>query len=455
MPRKILMIAYYFHPDLEVGAVRTVKFAKFLPESDWKAIIVTVKSKYYQKTDPTPLPFECTVERSSKWPTVGDCYLWAKKMLRSVRGKQSAGSGNESLQSLTSSLQQGGSGFKWKSLFRWIFWTPDYCIGWLFPGIWMGVKVARREKVDLIYASGPPRTGHWIAWVVSLITGKPLVADFRDPLVVAQRPEKFTTRLAWRFECWMERRTVNRSILVMTTTPEFRDVLKKQYYPVLETNCQSVINGFDIDDFPGAAPEDHDPKETIHFLYAGTLYEGRDPRQFVVALGELVSSGFLQREGIVVDFYGPIEIDTTSLQGIIEQCGLADVIQFKALVKRSEYLRLIGSADVLLLLQSNLTPTEVPAKTFEYLATGNEILAMAPPGATANILKGYENVQIAHPEDHVAIKSAIQTIVTRLRSGSRDRSKSLQSLKHLYKRELTRDFARLLDDAVARSKSKP
>ena len=113
MPKKILMIAYYFHPDLEVGAVRTVKFAKFLPESDWKAIIVTVKTKYYQKTDPTPLPFECTVERSSKWPTVGDCYLWAKKLLRSARGGQSAGSSNESLQSLTSSLQQSGGGFKW------------------------------------------------------------------------------------------------------------------------------------------------------------------------------------------------------------------------------------------------------------------------------------------------------------------------------------------------------
>lgn len=452
MSKQILMIAYYFHPDLEVGAVRTVKFAKFLPESGWKAIVVTVKPCYYQKIDPAPLPFDCHVERSRKWPTIGDLYIWLKNSVKSKRGNQSGGSSNESFKTLTSSLQQSVGGSSWKRLFRWLFWTPDYQIGWLFPGIWLGIKVARRNSVDIIYASGPPRTAHWIALIASMITGKPLVADFRDPLVQLLKPKKLTTFLAWSFERWMERRVVRRSDLVLTTTPEFRDVLKKLYHPLLENNCYSIINGFDIDDFPSVEKEDREQRKTIHFLYAGTLYEGRDPRQFVMALGELVSSGFLNHENLVVDFYGPVEIDTTHLERIIEQCGLAKVIHFRPLVKRSDYLRLIGSADVLLLLQSDLTPTEVPAKTFEYLATGNEILAMAPPGATASILQGYENVQIAHPEDHAAIKACIQQIVTRLQTGSRDRSRNLQSLKHLHKRELTRDFARLLDDAIARSR---
>ena len=47
----------------------------------------------------------------------------------------------------------------------------------------------------------------------------------------------------------------------------------------------------------------------------GTLYAGRDPGPFLVAIGEMLAEGALARRSVKVDFYGPVEIDTASAPG--------------------------------------------------------------------------------------------------------------------------------------------
>ncbi len=450
MTKKVLMVAYYFHPDLEVGAVRSVKFAKYLPESNWQAVILTVRTEYYQKTDSSTLPFECTVYRTGKWLTLGDIYFRLKQKLSAPTSKSNEPASSSLAQPSVANFQAGGRESLWKRVLRLIFWTPDYQIGWLFPGTWRAIRTVHREKIDIIYTSGPPRTGHWIGLLTSLITRKPLVSDYRDPLVTLQNPTKATKRIEKRINRWIEKIVNRRSALVIANTPEYRDMLKEIHYPYLESKCFSILNGFDAEDFPPVVSKQVAAGRPIHFLYAGTLYEGRDPRQFVIALGELVKAGFLRKEQIVVDFYGQVEIDPARLRAIIDEQNLTDVITFRPLVQRSEYLKLIADADVLVLLQSEKSPVQIPAKTFEYLATGNEIIALAAPGATANFLKNFENVSIAAPDDNDAVRSCIKRIFDRLAFGKRDQSKTLGDLAPLHKRELTKVFARLLDSVVDR-----
>lgn len=448
--KQIVMIAYYYHPDLEVGAVRSVKFTKYLPESDWRPIIVTVHTKYYQRLDPHPLPFECEVHRTSKWPTQAEIYQWLKSRLRrsSAAATTSGSAPTSSLDSAAPTVS--GRPPIWKRLMSALFWIPDYQIGWLVPGTWRAIKLARKYDADVLYNSGPPRTGHLMALLASLATGKPLVVDYRDPLVSLQPPRTLGRKISIFFERWIERRVLKRAALVITTTPEYRDLLSQLYHPLLHGKCHSVINGFDAEDFPQvpeAAPAVNRP---IHFLYAGTLYQGRDPRELVVALGALVREGFLRLSEIAVDFYGPVEIDPAPLRQIIADSGLSDVITFRPMVPRRDYLQLIGSADVLVLLQSETTPVQIPAKAFEYLATGGEILVMSQPGSTTKLFHQFPNAHIAAPNDAAEIKERVRAIITRLRSGQGDRRKNLAALTPLHKRELTKEFARLLDAVIER-----
>ena len=45
--KKLLLVAYHFLPDAEVGVIRPAKFAKYLPEFGHEPYVITVKDRYY------------------------------------------------------------------------------------------------------------------------------------------------------------------------------------------------------------------------------------------------------------------------------------------------------------------------------------------------------------------------------------------------------------------------
>ena len=170
---------------------------------------------------------------------------------------------------------------------------------------------------------------------------------------------------------------------------------------------------------------------------------------FFLALGELFAEGAVPQSAVSVDFYGPVDIDASRVVHAIETYGLKDTVRFRPLVKRQMYLGFVHQADVLILMQGDDTPWAIPAKTFEYLATGNEILVLAGRYALAELVAKYENVHRADPSDVAEIKRCISLIVGRISSGGRDRRKNTQRLGQMHKRELTKELARLLDGVVS------
>lgn len=446
----VLFVAYHFHPDLEIGAMRSVKFAKYLPAYGWLVHVVSAATENYERTDPTPLSFRCAVHRSSVWPTLLTYRKW-----RSRRRHTSVAVSSEGRTAPVSLLPTRAGETKrptpyWKRLLMALAATPDIHVGWLIPGTWLALKLVRREGIDVIYTSGPPHTCHLIGLFVSYITGRPLVADFRDPWTTRAAPVGTPERLAFRLGHVLEKQVVRRCALVLASTPGIRDALIAGHGPAVVSKCVALLNGFDAEDFPNASPPSGVAvDDVVSFVYTGTLYAGRNPESFLAALGELIADGHLRRGSVVVDFYGSVEIDSGPLRQVIHKYSLDGLVSFREPVRREEYLRVLREAAVLILIQGDETPWAIPGKSFEYLATGNEILLLAGSHAVAELLCEYENVHRADPDDVRAIKTCIVRIVERIRSGKRNRAKNVQSLSHMHKRELTRDFARLLDSVVA------
>ena len=161
-PRRVLMVAYHFHPDLAVGAMRSVKFAKYLPEFGWEPHVVTVNADRYERLDATPLPFPCDVHRSGQWPTIA---ALGSRLARAIipSRKNPGGSADGAVRTLPS----GGAVWTLPSSFlrrlvALLSMMPDVHVGWLVPGTWLAIRVARQEKVEVIYTLGsathrPPR----------------------------------------------------------------------------------------------------------------------------------------------------------------------------------------------------------------------------------------------------------------------------------------------------------
>jgi len=94
-------------------------------------------------------------------------------------------------------------------------------------------------------------------------------------------------------------------------------------------------------------------------------------------------------------------------------------------VAHRESLRLMVNADVLLLVMSGrevvgngIETMVIPGKTFQYLGARRPILALAPQGAAADLIRETGSGVVVPPEDLGAIEGAILELFDRWRAGT-------------------------------------
>ncbi len=443
--KKVLMVAYHYHPDLSVGVLRTSKFAKYMPEFGWTPVILTVHPKHYTTLDPAAPKSDAVVYRTGKLPTPDD---FIKLVMRLVRGRPTE---------TTQGTEKGGApivrdGFHraavplWKRTLNSLSRIPDENMGWLIPGTFKAIRLAAGGDIAAVYTSGPPYTCHVIGLLTSLATGKPLLADFRDPWSLARKPPEVETAFSRWLARFLEKRVVMRADKVVTSTPELTELFGKMFPEKKSDSMVTIMNGFDDQDFSETEKKNLDPRRPITFLYAGNLYHGRDPYVMLTALGELIREKRIGRNEVRVVFQGIITVDTTNIRKAIADYQLGDLVQFNQPVGRDSYFKLIIEADILILVQAPQQAAMIPAKTFEYLASGNEILALLPEGAAARFLTGFENVAIADIFDKEKIKEGILKLIDRIRSGARVDNRKDERLLSVSRRRLTGKLCGLLDE---------
>ena len=443
---KVLIIAYHFHPDLEVGAVRSIKFAKYLSNLGWKPFVVTIDTKYIPRQDHSDLNFECEIVRTSKWPTPDDFYLRAKSLIRGRRKLNNDGAANLgkkiNLDTPEYTVLSNKSPLC-KRLFNSLSATPDERIGWLIPAAYRSIRVIKKEKIDIIYSSGPPYTSHLVAYLAKLFTGKKWIADFRDPWTTCIRLGSHFNALSTWIEKRMERAVISRADHILTATPAIAAQLSDIYPKAISSKCTTVHNGFDEEDFYGKKKETGKDKGRVNFLYAGTLYLGRDPSPIIQAIGELILDGRISKSEIKLEFVGNFEFGDSTLRGTASKYGLEDIVIFSPPVDRSKYFDLILNSGVLILMQSDMAKPQIPGKTYEYLATGNPIFALVPDGATSDLLSDFNHALISDPGDKERIKECIINLLRNNDLAPDEKSKKL--LAELTRKKQTAKLALIME----------
>src|SRR5690606_7308351 len=62
-----------------------------------------------------------------------------------------------------------------------LFHIPDRYCGWILFGVMRGLLVIHKEKPDVIFATTPCPSALVIGYVLSEISRRPLIVDYRDP----------------------------------------------------------------------------------------------------------------------------------------------------------------------------------------------------------------------------------------------------------------------------------
>lgn len=398
----VLLIASYFPPGTSSGTMRTVKFAKYLPEFGWNPQVLTMSPEAY---NPKRFDFslvsgldpQLKVHRTAVWmPDRALARLY--KRIRNFGGSPA----------ITGNDGAGKAGAQQARKRRWLVsdfldWMhfPDDYGGWLIPGILEGRKLLRREHVDVLYSTAPSPVAHLIAMGLKRITGLPWIADFRDPWEVLF-PEciyvEGENRMKRVAEIAVGELAVGAADLVIANTDLACEAFQKRFPRLPTEKFVTLPNGFDPVDFEDAQPtESEGAKLTV--TYAGTFFADlRTPDETLQAVNELVQEGRINPARFALKFVGcgPVSAPQTPTLEIIPRVAYLDS------------LRIMGQSDVLLLLQqSEKYRLQIPAKTYEYMAVRKWILALAPDGSTAELVRRMPNGVVVAPGRKEDLKSAL------------------------------------------------
>jgi len=410
--KKVLIITYHFPPDAAVGAIRPAKFAKYLPEFGWQPFILTVKDKYYDKKDESKvadLDNKLKIIRTYKLANVRDIYLKLKKNLAKIRGGKKKYLKDMLSYQVVSQSENNGKGFR-STIRRIIFslfaWLPDDKLGWVPLAVMNGLRIIKKENVNMILTTSPPHSVHLVGLFLKAMTGIKWSADFRDPWMIDFKKRKFVrTKLSDKIETYMEKKVVEKSDLIISTNERATDKFIS-YYPDIDTDkFITISNGFDEEDFYKLRNTNKYPVFTISYM--GTFYHGRTPELLLKAISELISERKINDRDFLIQFIGSTRyINGQSVEKMIQDFNLSDSVKVTAWMPYGDALIEMAKSHVLLLL-AHKQPLQVPGKVFEYIGLRSNILAILDDGATSDLLKNYGRAIIIRENDIHLLKKAI------------------------------------------------
>jgi glycosyltransferase involved in cell wall biosynthesis len=479
--KKVLIIAYLFPPIGGGGVQRALKMAKYLGHFGWEVHVLTVEPSAHVSLDESllqQLPPSVKIHRSKEFAP------WRRPAAKAVR----PAAAESTVTAKTPTVPRTGSvganshtaprGFV-SRIKRTLFpvvkrikqavFVPDEHIVWGHFAARKGHEVMDKHQIDVIFSTSGPNSNHLVGLYIKRKTGKPWIADFRDPWTQnMHRPHA-----QWRewFEDRLERMVHREADCTLTVTQSFADNFKDKFSDEIGS-IEVIHNGFDREDYieleevsnrelgragagksgkqgktgdsgvlgtsdtPGNAGTpgtrgnagtpgtrgnagtpgtsgDHVHPSISHadhkctFIYTGIFYKERNPRLFLKAVKSLVDEKVLPRERIHLQFAGVFDYPGyTENVDCVRELGLEDIVEVMGHLPHKRVLQAMKSADVLMLVGDT------------HPDSGNYI-----PG------KLYEYMAVGHPILALSLPGESTRIIEQYQLGKIADPKSLEQIK--------------------------
>lgn len=282
---------------------------------------------------------------------------------------------------------------------------PDDQILWYPQAVKTGQELMKREKFDAIFSTSGPATNHLVAKKLADEFGCKWIADFRDPWT----QNMHQTGIEWReaLEERLERGVMARADVVTTVTATFVEMFSEKYGDTIKA-IKLIYNGFDRSDFADLQPQFEVP-DRFHAVYAGILYQKRNPRLLLEAVRELIDEGRVEQSDILFSFAGVFDYPGyTENRDCVERLQLGEQVRLLGNLPHKQALGLMKGGDALLLVGdvSADAGAYIPGKLYEYMGIGKPILALNMAGEATEIIQQFQLGEVCDPTDKAQIKQA-------------------------------------------------
>jgi len=406
---KVLLITYYFPPSGGSGVQRPLNFVKYLREFGWEPVVLTAANADYPAYDQTLLqeiPNDVHIYRSR--------IIEPYRLYRKFTGRQA----DESTDIATLTLDEQDKRKLSERVAEWVrsaLFVPDARIGWLPFAVAMGKKIIAAENIDVVLSTAPPYTTHLIGLSLHKLCGIPWVADFRDSWIGWLSTPQWRPKLSRALERRMEAAVLARASRLLSVTPGVKEDLLSRNPRYRDDRWQLLYNGYDAEDFAGVSPGPKHDKITI--IYSGSLYGNRNPEYLLRALEELRKENSSLLNKIRLLFVGRIG---EAIIRRMQESPVNSIIERVPYVTHTASLQHLLGSDLALLIIDDAPENAgiLTGKLFEYIGAGLPILALAPEGNAADLIRQYQLGLVAHPKRVEEIKQALTAMVAACAGGT-------------------------------------
>lgn len=447
--KKVLIIATDFPPRISPGAIRVLKFAKYLPDFGWKPVILTPQDEYNPWGKDYRLIREIphgTRVYSIFHPDLVEIIVSffrkrnRKSCLPSWETSQEEKRNIPLFKGVISKILKGYKNFTSKFIF-----IPDPFIIWIPWTYLRALSIIRKEKIEAILTTAPSYSTFILGYFLKRITSKSWIADYRD-LWTGDHSRMWIGKRRRKFEERIENLILTKADAIVTVSRPKLDYLS-QRINLEKENFHLIYNGYDPSDFPSPS-EAYREKGMMTITFTGRLYKKMTSIPFLEALGELFMEKNYLREKIKVYFVGEIATDERRrMDEVIKRYNFENNIEFKGYTPYDEVLKYQTSADVLLLIVGIAENCDgiIPTKLFEYFGAGKPILGIVPEGEAHELIVRSRAGMVAEPRDKEGIKSAILSLFEKYKINELTIEVDKETSRKFERKELTKELATVLD----------
>lgn len=407
------------------GVQRSSKFVKYLPEFDFKPIVITSAVAGSNKWTPTDLSLKTDLAEETEVHRLPE---------------------NPDNQ-VTSNTKENPK--RTEALFQ------------------LANKLFGENKISLVYVSLSPFGDLEAAKKIAIRHSVPLVADLRDPWAL----DEFQSYRS-SIHRSLEKKRMGQALIgvdfIIMNTPTSARLLKINYPHLNADRIGWITNGYDQEDFKegnevnlldqsffnivhtGTFHTDYALRQKkqkyINILlgrtYPGIDYSGRTPIYLFQAIEKIRREKPEIGKRIKLTLAG---VSSDTEEALSSQYGINEITKITGYINHSQSIGFLKSADLLFLplhqISNKGSSSIVPGKTYEYLASGKTILAAVPEGDAKQFVIDSGTGLICKPTDVENIKSKILNAYEAWENNRSIVSPKFSFIKQFERRNLTERLA--------------
>lgn len=229
-------------------------------------------------------------------------------------------------------------------------------------------NIDSKECFDVIYASNMPNSMLTLGARIKKVTGKPLISEFREPWT---ENSHFSSYLDFKYE----RQVLDASDVIVTYegVQMTYDHLKK-YHNLPKCKFMRLRPiGYYPEHFMKIKTNN---SSKFSISYGGSLFGIQNPITFLKGLSLFIKKNQIAKKDIEITFMGSW---SSKYQKLANRLGISEYLRVLPYVEHSEYLRILASSTLLLLLvetSGKKSELSLPSKLWEYVALSKPILLL-------------------------------------------------------------------------------